>query len=35
MTRRALDLDDKLRADARVDIAMLAIGDGVTPARKR
>ena len=34
-TRALQALNDKLRADARVDIAMLPIGDGVTLARKR
>lgn len=34
-TRALQALNDKLRSDARVDIAMLPIGDGLTLARKR
>jgi caffeoyl-CoA O-methyltransferase len=34
-TRALQALNDKIRADARVDIAMLPIGDGLTLARKR
>jgi caffeoyl-CoA O-methyltransferase len=34
-TRALQALNDKLRNDARVDIAMLPIGDGLTLARKR
>jgi len=34
-TRALQALNDKLRTDARIDIAMLPIGDGVTLARKR
>ena len=34
-TRALQSLNDKLRSDRRVDIAMLPIGDGLTLARKR
>ena len=34
-TRALQALNDKIRADARVDIAMLPVGDGLTLARKR
>ena len=34
-TRALQALNDKLRSDSRVDIAMLPIGDGLTLARKR
>ena len=34
-TRALQALNDKLRSDARIDVAMLPIGDGLTLARKR
>jgi predicted O-methyltransferase YrrM len=34
-TKALQALNDKLRADERVDVAMLSVGDGLTLARKR